>query len=163
MIVSFSGEYRFLSNFYKSPIGPYPTLEHAFQAAKTPDLQWQRRIGGAPTPGDAKRLGKKCPMHPQWDDIKVGVMWGLLIDKFDLQKRPMLANQLLATGQEVLIEGNSWGDTFWGMTIDSEARLFKSIPRVEYVVGKQTFIYAGQNWLGHLLMAVRSGLQLQRM
>lgn len=41
VIDRFSGEYRFLSNFYLAEVEldgeVYPTVEHAFQAAKSPD------------------------------------------------------------------------------------------------------------------------------
>lgn len=46
-IDSFSGLYRFLSNFWPSLVGMpnglgiAPTVEHAYQAMKTKDLDWQ--------------------------------------------------------------------------------------------------------------------------
>ena len=47
-ITSFAGEYSFLSNFYPCAItldgDDYPTVEHAFQAAKTDDPAQRRSI-----------------------------------------------------------------------------------------------------------------------
>src|SRR5579885_277433 len=60
-IASFHGTYRFLSNFWLSevrlPGDPflYPSVEHAYQASKTTDLDLRASIRSAPTPGDAKR------------------------------------------------------------------------------------------------------------
>ena len=39
-------------------------------------------------------------------------MADLIDQKFD---HPHLRDLLLATKQRVLIEGNTWGDTFWGV------------------------------------------------
>jgi len=49
---------------------------------------------------------------------------------------PLLRKKLLATGNATLIEGNTWGDTYWGVC-----------------KGK------GQNKLGKLLMELRSELR----
>ena len=64
MIDCFDGEFAFLSNFYPSDIKGfdkanilYPTVEHAFQAMKTVDVNERIKIAAADTPGKAKRLG----------------------------------------------------------------------------------------------------------
>jgi predicted NAD-dependent protein-ADP-ribosyltransferase YbiA (DUF1768 family) len=48
MISPFKGQYDFLSNFYLAPVlyarRPYPTVEHAYQAAKTKDLEARASI-----------------------------------------------------------------------------------------------------------------------
>ena len=47
VIDSFGGEYSFLSNFHKCKVEfegmTYPSVEHAFQAAKNPDPERRRR------------------------------------------------------------------------------------------------------------------------
>ena len=62
-IRSFSGAYGFLSNFHPSVVAfgdaDYPTVEHAFQAAKTLAGEERERIRSAATPGAAKRLGRR--------------------------------------------------------------------------------------------------------
>jgi ribA/ribD-fused uncharacterized protein len=133
----FRGQYHFLSNFYPSPVKwegiVYPTVEHAFQAAKTDLLAARRHIRDAVTPGDAKRLGRQVKLREGWQEARVGVMLLLLIQKFRYSSS--LADALLATGDARLEEGNTWGDRFWG-TVDGE----------------------GRNTLGILLMGVRKGI-----
>jgi ribA/ribD-fused uncharacterized protein len=143
VIAAFSGSYAFLSNFFPIPGGlqmdgqSYPTLEHAFQASKTPSLIWRERIRRAPTPAEARRVGRKVPIRKDWEQVKVRVMAELLRRKFDPQAHPDLVRQLRATGEALLIEGNLWGDLFWG--VDERTGL-------------------GLNHLGRLLMEVRQAL-----
>jgi|SRR5882724_806674 len=114
-ISEFQGEYRWLSNFARVPIEfggqIYPSVEHAYQAAKTWDLEARMKIREAKTPGEAKRLGKRLKVREDWDARKIYIMRELLIQKF-LHKD--YAKKLVATGDMELIEGNHWGDTFWG-------------------------------------------------
>jgi len=139
VIDSFTGKYAFLSNFFPARITSkkariiYPTSEHAFQALKSLNLTVRRVIALCPTPGDAKRAGRVVPLRPNWDYIKRNVMLKVLRAKF--KQNPELAELLLTTGDSILIEGNHWGDTYWG-------------------------VYKGQgtNWLGILLMQVRKEL-----
>jgi len=78
MINEFNGPFRFLSNF--APIAVryqgimYPTAEHAYQAAKTTDPRELADILHCAKPADAKRLGQKVTLRPDWEEIKVGVM-----------------------------------------------------------------------------------------
>lgn len=132
-IKSFNGPHRFLSNFWPSPVQMdgqwYRTVEHAFQAAKTVSGEHREAIRMCDTPGEAKRLGRQVPMWSDWNDIKINVMRDLLRQKF---ADPDLRAALLATGDAKLIEGNTWGDYFWGVCLGE-----------------------GMNWLGKLLMEVR--------
>lgn len=133
-----SVEHRFLSNFYDCfvVVGGrlFASSEHAYQTCKTNDPEWQEKIRLARSPAAAKRLGRECPVRPEWEDVKVGVMRHVLACKFE--ERSVLALRLLATGVEELVEGNTWGDTFWGQ-----------------VNG------VGENWLGRLLMKRRDELR----
>ncbi len=134
MINSFNGEYKFLSNFYDSWVigvdgSNYPTVEHAYQAAKTSDLLSIHEIRHARTPAEAKRLGRLAPLKSDWEEIKIKVMGFLLMQKF---QDGILQDQLIETGNQNLIEGNTWGDTFWGVCNG-----------------------VGENHLGRLLMKVR--------
>ena len=134
IIGSFNGEYEFLSNFYPSPISfdgiLYPTNEHAFQAYKSLSREERLDIANSATPGIAKRKGRKIILRRDWEQIKDNVMEFCLRKKFtehlDLQKK------LLETGDAILIEGNTWGDTYWGMCAG-----------------------VGENKLGQLLMKIR--------
>ena len=141
VIDSFSGEYRFLSNFYPSPVFHdgvrYPTVEHGFQAAKTLDRKLRHQIAVARSPLRAKSLGRKLRLRKDWESVKIDVMKQLIELKFD--SHDDLAELLLATGDARLIEGNSWNDTFWG------------------ACGGR-----GKNHLGRILLHVRESLRLSR-
>ena len=136
-IDSFQEEYRFLSNFYSSPIWypgiKYPTAEHAYQAQKCQTLDDRKAIALLETPGQAKRHGKTVVLRENWEQMKLGVMLDVVRAKF--YQNAELHQKLLDTGDAILVEGNTWGDTFWGM-VDNQ----------------------GQNWLGRILMLVRSDL-----
>lgn len=137
MITAFKGKYDFLSNFCAAPVYLdnflYPTVEHAFQASKTLIVEQRTNIAMCKSPVSAKHLGKKVTLRHDWEMIKLHIMLDLLRQKF---QEPKMKAALLATGQEELIEGNWWNDTFWGVC--------KGV---------------GQNHLGKLLMKVRSELE----
>lgn len=133
MITSFRGEYRFLSNFYHSPVDGYHTVEHAYQAAKTLNPDIREDIKNLSTPGAAKRAGKGLVLREDWESVKVEVMRDLLYKKFS---DPILKIKLLGTGDQKLIEGNTWGDKIWGAVWDGSG-------------------WVGTNLLGNLLMEVR--------
>jgi len=134
VIDSFRGDFGFLSNFYEASIWvdklQYRSVEHAYQAAKASDPSARELIRNAKRPGDAKRLGKAVQLPPDWEARKVDLMRDCLRQKFS---NPLLRSLLLATGDAMLVEGNTWNDTFWGVCRGR-----------------------GENWLGRLLMEVRS-------
>lgn len=137
-ITEFQGQYRWLSNFWSSPmmIDGYlwPTAEHYYQAMKTSSLRHQERIRKLPRPGMAKRYGKNVLLRNDWQKVKDIIMLTALRAKF--VQNPELKQKLLDTGDTQLIEGNRWGDIYWGVCN-----------------GK------GQNKLGKLLMQVRQELK----
>lgn len=125
-IESFTGQYAFLSNFY--PDGSrgdgesypivwlgyrVPTAEHAYQLTKTMDQSDRARIAAAPMPGQAKKIGRKVELREDWEDIRVEVMTLIVWQKFSSHRE--LSNRLLATTPAMLVEGNTWGDKFWGV------------------------------------------------
>ncbi len=115
-IDSFHGRWRFLSNFHPAPIVfegiQYATTEHAYQAAKALDHKQKLYVASMPTPGKAKRAGRNVDIREDWEDIKIDVMRACLRLKF--MQGTQLANLLAQTAPAQLVEGNSWGDTFWG-------------------------------------------------
>lgn len=139
MISRFDGEYFFLSNFYQCKIVyngiEYGSAEAAFQAAKTTDYN-VKLIFAKLNPSEAKRLGKQVQLRLDWENIRLKVMYEVVVRKFTQNKD--LTQKLLDTGDEKLIEGNSWLDYFWGMN---------------YSCTK------GKNNLGKILMDVRSELK----
>ena len=105
-IESFRGEYRYLSNFYPSPVSyvgdEYPNVEAAFQAAKTDDRAERAEIRKLTNPVMAKRKGRKVTLRPNWEEVKLSIMKELVFQKFT--KHPDLKDKLLATGEAELIE-----------------------------------------------------------
>jgi len=134
----FAGDYHFLSNFYPATVVfeglTYPDVEHAYQSAKTLDMNQRRRIAALPTPAEAKHAGEALQYRPDWPQIKYQVM--LTCVRYKFTHHPDLAAKLLATGNAYLEEGNTWHDQIWGV-----------------YQGK------GTNWLGLILMQVRAELR----
>ena len=139
-IDKFEGEYRFLSNFWLSPVKfdgvEYPSVEHAYQAAKTLNPQIRQNIQSQPTPNMAKKIGKNVELREDWESIKEVVMLDLLRQKFRDQD---LVQLLLDTGDKELIEGNWWMDFYWGVCNG-----------------------IGKNRLGILLMQVRDEIRQEK-
>jgi hypothetical protein len=175
-ISSFTGKYRFLSNFSELA-APIPlwgqiwrTSEHAYQAGKTTTPDSLRWIRDAPTAGEAKRRGRQVTIRPDWEQIKRMIMLEVVSVKFG---HPDLRAQLVATGSATLIEGNHWGDDYWGAvasTRNPAGRLWPTrlgagdatliegdTPGIaEQLWGTDDGTYlAGRNWLGRILMVVR--------
>ena len=137
-ISTFSGTYRWLSNFWPCTIyfegEVYKSVEAAYVASKTEDEELRLQIRNLETPGQAKRFGYKLQLSNSWKAQRLEIMEYLLSQKF--KPGSDLAKKLLATGSVELIETNVWGDTFWGVCD-----------------GK------GDNNLGKLLMKIRSELK----
>lgn len=114
-ITGFNGPNRFLSNFWPGMIEfeglEYPSVEHAYQAAKSTDNNVRESIRKIIFPGEAKKMGASVVLRPDWDDVKLSIMRTLLRKKF---YNPELKSMLLATGDANLVEGNYWHDNFWG-------------------------------------------------
>jgi len=140
-ITSFTGDHRFLSNFYPCKVrylgAVYQSVEQAFQASKATNSQDRERIRKCLTAKDAKRLGRVIRLRKDWESVKLAHMEMFVEEKF---KDPELRQWLLATGDAELVEGNHWGDNFWGRT-ERDGRLI------------------GENHLGRILMKVRSRIQ----
>jgi len=141
-IDDFHGEYRFLSNFGDCPNGViladgirYPTSEHAYAANKTLEPLQREKIATLPTPGQAKRAGRDVAIRADWEVVKDDAMRKIVFAKFD--QNPGLKAKLLATGDAQLIEGNTWGDIYWGVCNGR-----------------------GHNMLGKILMEVRDKLRI---
>jgi ribA/ribD-fused uncharacterized protein len=135
-ISSFKGNYDFLSNFYLCPMSfngtIYGSSEAAFQAQKTFDYTI-REIFSTLSPKLSKRLGNAIRCRPDWDTIKVKLMEEIVREKFT--QNLDLAKRLISTGEEELVEGNTWRDTFWGVCNG-----------------------VGENHLGKILMNIREEL-----
>lgn len=140
MILGFFGPFRFLSNFFILENGVslddvyYPSVEHAYQAAKWPYNRREQFLGV--TAGKAKKLGREAPNFnaKKWDKHKLSIMSGLCRQKF--LNNPKLKEMLLMTEGCQLEERNNWGDVYWGRDENGN----------------------GENQLGQLLMDIRHEL-----
>lgn len=160
VISSFKGQYRPFSNFWRAEVRPFwwpstlpafPGNEWLFQAWKVEpkdsyawlsEVEW---ISEASSPGEAKRRGRVTAiLRPDWEEIKIDVMRYCVQLKF--RNHDNLRQLLLDTGDATLIEGNTWGDRFWG---------------AEYNYGfkAEDDKWLGHNWLGKLLMEEREELR----
>lgn len=145
VIAEFQGDYRFLSNFYPAVVEfegiTYPTVEHAYQSAKTLDMAERKRIAACATPAEAKRAGRALAgvgkQRADWEQVKFDVMEQCVRYKFTHHDE--LKQKLLATGDATLEEGNNWDDRIWGISPPGSGQ--------------------GDNRLGKTLMKVRDELR----
>lgn len=136
-IQGFFGAFRFLSNFYPCAEGVgmgeliFPSVEHAYQAAKWPEHQRNQFIDV--TSAQSKKLGKLAPKFnaKKWNKVKYDLMYELNWSKYSNNK--VLQQKLLLTEDCLLEERNSWGDVWWGTDINGN----------------------GENNLGKILMRIR--------
>ena len=132
MITNLQG--TFLSNFYERQFiwnnSPFRNAESAFQQAKCKNANDYSKFYDL-TGRQAKALGKRIEMREDWNDIKLGVMKQIVTMKFICN--PDLMHMLWHTGEQEIIEGNTWNDTYWGVCNG-----------------------IGSNHLGKILMEIRS-------
>lgn len=137
-ILEFQGEFRWLSNFWPCKVALdgmwFPSIENAYQAAKFPIVN--REYFLFCTAPQSKQFARRMKPVSNWNEIKVEIMQGLIEQKF--APGTALANKLIETGDCLIEEGNTWGDTFWGICRG-----------------------VGRNTLGKLIMAQRCKLQEQ--
>lgn len=101
----------------------YSIIEHTL-------LQLKRSEFANLPPNEAKRLGRRVKLRADWETVKDQVMFDVCCAKFN--DNEYLAQLLVQTGDAILIEGNTWNDTYWGVCN-----------------GK------GKNMLGKILMQIR--------
>lgn len=121
----------------------YPTVEHAFQAAKTLDIKERKHIANMGSPGAAKKAGRNVKLRPEWEEVKLAVMWICLCAKFSDE---YWYKELKLTGEEQIVEWNSWGDKIWGIPCHQvDNGLWVPYEKLR-----------GENLLGRLLMYCRN-------
>jgi ribA/ribD-fused uncharacterized protein len=125
VVKEFTGEYAFLSNFHVNPFAwrntVFPTGEHAFQYAKgyavVDHMEAHRHFDAvlaAPSPSKAKYAGRSVKIDVgAWDDMKIQYMREIVHARFATSEVSMVGS-LINTGAMMLVEGNTWGDGFWG-------------------------------------------------
>lgn len=145
----FQGEYRFLSNFYLTPVPyegfEYPSSENAFQAAKTLDEKIRAEFRNRNmAPAMAKRFARTLLLRPDWEVVKDLVMLDVVRSKFTT---PRLRSLLSRTSTKYLFEGNNWHDIYWGVC-DGEHAPYPEAPA-------HPNLSIGENRLGKILEQVR--------
>ena len=141
VINSFRREYAFLSNMYPvnipNRIGINITcVEALFQACKSNNPEDWKLFDGVDGK-TAKIIGRNLTLREDWDTYRLHVMQKAIDRKFENKE---LAEKLLKTWPKELVEGNNWGDTFWGVCNGR-----------------------GENHLGKILMAKRTELFVNQM
>jgi N-glycosidase YbiA len=140
MIRKFDKAYKWLSNFAPCTIVlngiTYPSVEHAYMSAKSDDVRWYLKCtDDRIKPGTIKKLSRGILLVSNWDSLKIEVMRECLNQKFSQEPYKTL---LIETGDVFIQEGNFWGDTFWGVDLETGE---------------------GENNLGKLIMEVREKLK----
>jgi N-glycosidase YbiA len=140
MIRKFDKAYKWLSNFAPCTIVlngiTYPSVEHAYMSAKSDDVRWYLKCtDDRIKPGTIKKLSRGILLVSNWDSLKIEVMRECLNQKFSQEPYKTL---LIETGDVFIQEGNFWGDTFWGVDLETGE---------------------GENNLGKLIMKVREKLK----
>lgn len=141
-VTKFRGDNSFLSNMYEDSQNPividgiaYKSAEAAFQAQKCKNPNDKKKFANL-SAKQARQLGKTVALVDDWDKIKDKVMYNILKAKFTKE----LAYKLKKTGTAELIEGNDWGDRYWGAVANKDGT------------------FSGVNVLGKLLMQIRDEL-----
>jgi predicted NAD-dependent protein-ADP-ribosyltransferase YbiA (DUF1768 family) len=80
-------------------------------SAKRHDIEWKEFCSNN-LAKDVKARSRLVKIRADWDEVKINVMREVLRIKFEI---PELRDKLLATGDVQLVEGNNWGDEFWGV------------------------------------------------
>ncbi len=113
----------------------FSCTENAYQAAKN-DLPIWHSLCIHESPFVIKKKSRTIPIRPDWDKLKIKIMIDLQEQKYSQEPYITL---LLNTGNVEIVEGNTWGDKFWG---------------VDLKTGK------GDNRLGQIIMDVRKELRV---
>lgn len=134
-------DHGYMNNFKKAPFAIYGkywnNVETPYQYRKTLVPEEQQALIECKTPREARDLGQKVTMRPDWDHVKLFVMFECVKAKFE--QNLDLQEQLLATNDEELIE-DSPIDYYWGCGADG----------------------SGKNMLGKILMFVREEIRYEK-
>lgn len=131
----FKGEYDFLCNRFACRFIwqglKYSNVEAAFQSSKC-ENERERKAFCDCSADKAALKGREVVPPAGWENERLGIMESVLTAKFS--QNPMLMKRLVETGNRLLINGNSKGETYWGVDL---------------------YTWEGENVLGKLLMKIR--------
>lgn len=115
MIRGFVGQYDFLANEYPVEIEyngvKYKSVEHAFHATKTDRPAEWADFANSLSASEAKRIGRCVGCKPDWDKTSSMVE----VVKMKFFRNMDLAEKLLATGNEQLVDSERLNDKQWGL------------------------------------------------
>lgn len=149
VIFGFFEQFRFLSNFHNCDVlwngYIWPSSEHAYMASKCKNVSYRETLEGSPfydgkpikeilamKSSQVKSWGQTVELREDWSNVKNNIMHSICLDKFT--RNLDLKQKLLDTGERLLIEANSWGDSWWGFDVAKNK---------------------GENHLGKILMDIR--------
>lgn len=138
-------QHNCFSNGFIEPDGTFVEREYRAARAKYPDDAARILVCTEPFgPNGSKQLGRSVDYRDDWEQVRYQVMVRLVMKKF--RDHPSLAEQLLATGDALIIEGNTWHDNTWGDCHCQDS-------------GHPKCAQPGLNLLGQILMSVREALR----
>lgn len=111
----------------------FPSSENIYQALKTTNKEDFLFISNQ-TPHGSKKFIKTMKQRQKFD--KLHVMYNVI--KIKATQNETFRNQLIETGESIIVEWNNWNDKFWGVSIHD---------------------CMGQNQLGMILMRIRKEIQ----
>jgi ribA/ribD-fused uncharacterized protein len=133
----FKDEHEFLSNMHRCLVmyddHLFRASEIAYVYMKCADPEQRHQVTLIEDPYKAKKFGSTILLREDWEEIKIKVMHGIVLEKFK-QNNNLRKRLLLIEGE--IVEENWWNDTFWGVC--------RGI---------------GENHLGNILMLVREQLK----
>lgn len=137
MIYEFRGDFNWLSNFYSCKVKykgyEFGSVEQAYMFAKNDTCDDWLKFCQTNSPGICKQQSKLIKIREDWDSVKLNIMEYLLEQKFN---QDPFKSKLIATGNRNIIEGNYWGDSFWGVDLNLNPNY-------------------GENHLGRIIMKIR--------
>ncbi len=84
------GRYKALGNSYLADILvggiPYPSVEHAFQAAKVSDIFLKHKISKTTSLAEVEKLLEDTWVRPNWEEVKYATLHQLMKLKFQSSK-----------------------------------------------------------------------------
>lgn len=131
-IDKFDREFWFLSNDHPNEVHldgeKYPTVSHAYAAARTLDEEAREFIRKAATPEDARRISEDATARPAWEEVRLNILRDLVWRKFVMH--PYLRSQLLATDDAKLTGG---GEELQQILEDTRERIRRSGGGVDFL------------------------------
>lgn len=124
-----TGKYKSFSNFSNHPIElngyVWKTVEHYFQAQKFKGTPYFDYIRNLDTPKEAAYEGRKYPLPPNWKAIRYDIMKKAV--KAKLLQHPEVAELLLSTGDQEIVENNPKDEIWANGNNNSGTNLFGKI------------------------------------